>query len=60
MTTAAQAEGAIEGVYTDYLIQSWFDTKFKFSLFDANLTAAGASLAAPASARTTDLADDSA
>ena len=60
VTTAAQAEGAIEGVYTDYRIKSWFDTKFKFSLFDANLTAAGASLAAPVSARTSDLADDGA
>jgi len=32
-TTSAQAEGAIEGIYSDYEVASAFDTKFKFSRF---------------------------
>lgn len=35
-TTAAQAEGAIEGVYTDYAMASPFATDFKFSRYNAN------------------------
>jgi len=34
-TTSAQAEGAIEGVYTDYIVPDPFSTLFKFSRFDA-------------------------
>lgn len=37
-TTKAQAEGAIEGTWKDYIVESPFATKFKFSRFD--LTAA--------------------
>ena len=35
MTTAAQAEGAIDGVHTDYKLVSPFSTNFSFSRFDA-------------------------
>ena len=41
VTTSAQGEGAIEGVYTDYQITSPFDTNFKYGRFDA--VAAGTS-----------------
>ena len=34
MTTSAQAEGAIEGVYTDYKLSTPTSTNFKFSHFD--------------------------
>jgi len=37
-TTAAQAEGAIEGVYTDYMTSSPFSTAFKYARFDADKT----------------------
>jgi hypothetical protein len=43
VTTTAQAEGAIEGLYTDYMVAAPFQTTFKYSLFDAapeKLTAA--------------------
>ena len=33
MTTSAQAEGAIEGVYTDYKLPNTFSTDFKFSRY---------------------------
>ena len=33
MTTSAQAEGAIEGLYTDYRLASAFESDFKFSRF---------------------------
>ena len=33
MMTSAQAEGAIEGVYTDYKLPSTFSTDFKFSRY---------------------------
>lgn len=32
-TTKAQAEGAIEGIYTDYVTQNGYDPVFKFSKF---------------------------
>jgi len=35
VTTTAQAEGAIEGVYTDYMLASPHDTEFKYSRFEA-------------------------
>ena len=35
-TTAAQAEGAIEGVYTDYMVASPFSTVFKYERFDSD------------------------
>lgn len=35
VTTTAQAEGAIEGVHTDYMLSAPFQTTFKYSLFDA-------------------------
>jgi len=35
VTTTAQAEGAIQGVYTDYMVAAPFQTTFKYSLFDA-------------------------
>mmetsp|Transcript_21774 Transcript_21774/g.38420 ORF Transcript_21774/g.38420 Transcript_21774/m.38420 type:complete len:779 (-) Transcript_21774:401-2737(-) len=35
VTTSAMAEGAIEGVASDYEMSSPFDTNFKFSRFDA-------------------------
>lgn len=35
VTTTAQAEGAIEGVYTDYMVAAPYQTTFKYSLFDA-------------------------
>lgn len=34
-TTTAQAEGAIEGRYTDYLLSNPFATSFRYSRFDA-------------------------
>ena len=34
LTTAAQAEGAIDGVHTDYLLASPFSTKWTFSRFE--------------------------
>ena len=34
-TTSAQAEGAIEGVYTDYIVPSPFSTDFRYARFDA-------------------------
>jgi hypothetical protein len=34
VTTTAQAEGAIEGVYTDYTLSAPFQTAFKYSRFD--------------------------
>merc|ERR1719409_88267 len=34
-TTEAQAEGAIEGSWEDYVMASPFSTKFKYSRFDA-------------------------
>jgi len=34
-TTSAQAEGAIEGVWTDYIMPTKFETEFKFARFDA-------------------------
>ncbi len=34
-TTAAQAEGAIEGSWEDYIMASPFETDFKYSRFDA-------------------------
>merc|ERR1711920_806063 len=39
VTTAAQAEGAIEGKYVDYMMATPFATAFKFSRFDANMAA---------------------
>jgi hypothetical protein len=41
VTTVAQAEGAIEGVYTDYMVAAPYQTTFKYSLFDAPDAAAG-------------------
>jgi len=35
-TTTAQAEGAIEGIFTEYVIPTPFATSFKYSRFDAN------------------------
>ena len=35
MFTSAQAEGAIEGIHTDYLVRGPFSTNFKYSRFDA-------------------------
>jgi len=34
-TTVAQAEGAIEGIWSDYMVASPFATAFKYSRFDA-------------------------
>ena len=36
MTTAAQAEGAIDGVYTDYRLPAPFSVEFPYSRFDAS------------------------
>jgi hypothetical protein len=47
VTTSAQAEGAIEGKYTDYMTLP-FDTKFKFSRFDASARPNAAAAAAAA------------
>jgi hypothetical protein len=38
LTTAAQAEGAIDGVYTDYQLDAPFSTSFRYSHFDAKPT----------------------
>lgn len=35
-TTSAQAEGAIEGTYTDYIAQGPFSTNFKYSRFSTS------------------------
>lgn len=40
VTTVAQGEGALEGVYTDYMVDSPLSTSFKFSLFDVAASAA--------------------
>ena len=37
-TTSAQAEGAIEGVHTDYMLPSPFATAFKYERFDVDRT----------------------
>ena len=34
--TKAQAEGAIDGTYVDYIVRSAYSTHFKYSRFDAN------------------------
>ena len=34
ITTSAQAEGAIEGVYTDYRLENMWATNFKYSAFE--------------------------
>jgi len=39
-TTSAQAEGAVEGVYTDYIVDAPFATDYKFSRFDRKSAAA--------------------
>lgn len=39
-TTTAQAEGAIEGIFTDYLMSSPFETNFKYARFDSKGTVA--------------------
>jgi len=36
MSTSAQAEGAIEGHYSEYKMRSPFSTQFKYSRFDVN------------------------
>ena len=38
MKTRAQAEGAIEGIYTDYKLSHAFATDFKFSKYNARMT----------------------
>jgi len=48
VTTTAQAEGAIDGVYTDYMLSAPFQTAFKYSRFDKK-PPAGVSAAAFAS-----------
>ena len=40
MTTSAQAEGVIEGVYTDYEVKGGWETSFRYSRFNAALGAA--------------------
>jgi len=42
VTTTAQAEGAIEGVYTDYEVKAWSPV-YKYSRFDAKPNATAAS-----------------
>ena len=42
MTTSAQAEGAIDGVYTDYKLANVFSTAFKYSRYDRVAPAASA------------------
>ena len=42
LTTSAQAEGAIEGVHTDYKLDAPFSTGFAFSTFDRPRAAAPA------------------
>ena len=41
-TTSAQAEGAIEGVYTDYKVAKGGVTSFKYSRYDAVAVAGNA------------------
>ena len=36
-TTSAQAEGAIEGHYTDYIVSAPFANDFKYARFDAKV-----------------------
>lgn len=48
VTTSAQAEGAIEGVYTDYKLAAPFDTAFKYSRFYDATPASAVATAAPA------------
>ena len=48
MTTSAQAEGAIEGVFTEYKLAAPFDTAFKYSRFDDATPAPAVAVAAPA------------
>lgn len=47
VTTSAQAEGAIDGVYTDYMINDPFETGFKYSRFDAAKAPMSGELPAP-------------
>ena len=34
-TTRAQAEDAIDGIFTDYIVNGPFDTSFRYSLFNS-------------------------
>ena len=51
MTTIAQAEGAIEGVYTDYWLESMFSRDFRYSSFDFPRVAAVGARTQPLSTR---------
>ena len=42
MTTSAQAEGAIDGVYTDYKLEQFYLTAFRYSRYDRAAPAASA------------------
>ena len=37
-TTHAQAEGAIDGTFKDYIVDSAFATQFRYSIFDTDVT----------------------
>ena len=51
-TTSAQAEGAIEGNFTDYIMPSPFATSFKYARFDAKGTVASRNVSALTGAKT--------
>jgi len=51
MTTSAQAEGAIEGVHSEYKLSNAFSTDFKYSRFDHTPAAHGAALTGSLSKR---------
>jgi hypothetical protein len=55
VTTSAQAEGAIEGVGSDYMLSSEFDVRFKYSRFDSTASAIGTAFARDAG--TTEVAE---
>ena len=44
MRTLAQAEGAIDGVHTDYKLGAPFSTRYKFSQYDSNPSSVNVSL----------------
>ena len=52
MTTSAQAEGAIEGVYTEYKLASPLSTAFAYSRYDYERTAARPTGGLPQATRT--------
>ena len=57
LTTVAQAEGAIDGIYTDYMLSEPYATSFKFSKFGTKPSAILVGDASRTQSASTDTAD---